>query len=1048
MDNHWKAEFSAGERTLWERLLGKKELEVALAHLENDIPREAFLKKGKSAAFMENCLYNHQRYESPWLQEKCFYPFYEPMIGFAESMLLESCALLWQAFGNMAHIKLMELLFSRLEQVSLRILVSEMGEMKAGGILFGDTPDKEYLYYVNKYLKDGTYRKAILEKYPALQIILCQLITNFVTFIEDFTEHLSEDFELLCDTFWKGERPHKVTMLEPGISDAHYGGRTVIKVIWDDFYTLYYKPRSVKNDVMYQALYQWMASACGVEIKNYELLDRGNHGWCAPINPGACEDESQVQVYFKRLGIELFLSYLFSVKDLHCDNILAWGPYPVFVDMETFPGISSQEAVSSIKDLALAKITGSVMLTGALPVTIWNFDGHGVRMGALGSEGKQKLSMKVPVIINGKTSDMKVVLAHPEFVIRGNLPTLPEKQIHPADYVTDLIWGFNKAYSYTCTHKDLLLEQARAVFVLNSRVLLRNTQQYSMYIQTGSSPFFMTALWRQQLFFTNLYRGTNLPDKWKDAIVSYETVSLWERDIPYFYMNGLRTSLFDSQGNEYENFFSQSPMEAFRNRLESLGEKDCRFQERLIELSMAALPDGRKSFVNTWEKRPWEKADRPKQFFENYGDTSGYGKALNGALSLGQQLLDFAVVDFGGREMIWTALKYFGLDEMDWRLDVQNMYLYDGLAGIGLFLSVLGWLSHRMDVLHSFRCIREQLFNYTEELLRNGCGNAPMGIFNGEASLIYVYLIWYKLFHDPLYLIYGKKHSEVLEKKYKEDKNLDIISGNAGLMIAWLHLYDITGEMKYLHLSVDAGHRLIAFLEETDVGAGFVVAGEKVPLGGISHGSSGFMVAFARLYARSGEPAFAACIQKLLAHEASLFDNSIGNWRDLRTMKETASQSERQGGQSSDAVAWCHGAPGILLARLEVKKNCPDLETKCVERDIRRALEKLSTDIYRSGFCLCHGNLGNSWIAVRGAWAVWESATLWESLESGIEVKEAAELFYNKTFADTINRINTGEFLPQEKYNPGFMTGISGMGYALLRECCGELPDVLAMEIS
>lgn len=1001
MDKFLRETLTGGEYDVWKKILGKETLDYII---ENWNEEGEDIQECEIKALLDFCQSPDWIYEADWLKEQCFFPFYGPLLAYGAD-LMNTDQKNGTLFDESVQDTLMKFLFSRLENVSVRVLIREMRALKEEGKLFGEDTHKEYEHYVNCYLYKGEYRKEILKKYKAMAWMIYHQIKNFQSFIRDFETHLRDDTEELTYIFFQGKTPGQIKELKLGASDAHFGGRTVIRVTWTDGHVLYYKPRSLKNDRMYQDIYMWISGECHMESYAYRILDKGQHGWCEAVLPQDCENKEQVERYFKRLGLQLFICYLFSVKDMHFENILACGEYPVLVDLETFPGRAFSGNDLSMSGQAFTRLADSVLMTGALPVTVWNFDGQGVRLGAVGRQEKQKLPVRIPVIIGGKTSEMDVVLVHPEFEVKGNLPGLGHKTVDPSDYVNQLTEGFSQAYRFALENKPLFLTKGRAAFAINSRVLLRNTQQYHMYTQTAGNGFFMTHLWRQKLLFCNLYNSTRVPEEWKSKVVSYEVRALCQRDIPYFYMNGMRTSLFDSFGNEYENYYESSPMESYRKMVEGLSGRDEMFQERLIRLSLAMTPEdvGKMMNVRTGAGTRHEITNED---------------CLAGAKAIGRDLLDFSISGKDGKEVLWITLKYFGWDEMNWRIDVQSMYLYDGLAGTGLFLSALAWLTEDLEVTRAFLCVRSQLFDYTRSLLENGCPkDAPTGIFAGEGSVIYTYLIWYTLFKDPFYLLFAKKHSQCVEKIYKNDTHMDLLTGNAGLMIAWEYLYDLTKDMHYLHLAQDAGDCLRKHVMVMEQGAGFTAGGEQVPLAGMSHGCSGFILAFAGLYARSHRAEDAWMIRQLLAYEDSLYDPSINNWADLRLApgKNTA---------GIDAVAWCHGAPGIFLARQAMQKYCPDIEPVIVEQDIKRALSKIGMGTYREGFCLCHGNCGNSWI-----------------------VKDSNREFYEIVLGDVLERIRSRKLLPQEKFNPGFMAGISGIGYALLREVCPQLPDVLAVSL-
>jgi lantibiotic modifying enzyme len=73
---------------------------------------------------------------------------------------------------------------------------------------------------------------------------------------------------------------------------------------------------------------------------------------------------------------------------------------------------------------------------------------------------------------------------------------------------------------------------------------------------------------------------------------------------------------------------------------------------------------------------------------------------------------------------------------------------------------------------------------------------------------------------------------------------------------------------------------------------------------------------------RAGRAAF--------AYEDSLFDSERGNWPDLRADGKT-------GDAPRFPVAWCHGAPGIALARLRAVAADPDHAGEPAWRDGARA---------------------------------------------------------------------------------------------------------------
>jgi lantibiotic modifying enzyme len=83
-------------------------------------------------------------------------------------------------------------------------------------------------------------------------------------------------------------------------------------------------------------------------------------------------------------------------------------------------------------------------------------------------------------------------------------------------------------------------------------------------------------------------------------------------------------------------------------------------------------------------------------------------------------------------------------------------------------------------------------------------------------------------------------------------------------------------------------------------------------LPGLSHGASGIAAALAGVGEITGEAAWLAAAAEALAYEDGLFDPVEANWAAAGAPRPFASK-------------WCHGAPGIALARQRVAALSPEL---------------------------------------------------------------------------------------------------------------------------
>ena len=248
----------------------------------------------------------------------------------------------------------------------------------------------------------------------------------------------------------------------------------------------------------------------------------------------------------------------------------------------------------------------------------------------------------------------------------------------------------------------------------------------------------------------------------------------------------------------------------------------------------------------------------------------------------------------------------------------------------------------------------------------------------------------------------------------------DVIGGAAGCALALLTLHATTGSPVALDLARRCGARLVASAVPAGPGVGWVVPGAAAdPLGGMAHGAAGIALALRRLATVTGEVGFATVADAALRYERTLYDPTTGRWADLRS------------GTHTDALgAWCHGAPGIGLARLA--GGWDDDETRA---EIAAAVERTLADGFGFNESLCHGALGNvELVAVAGrafGRADWTAAA--DAAVGGILRRWSS------------HGPTTGVLGGLAA--PGLMTGLAGIGYGLLRAHAPDrVPSVLVLD--
>jgi lantibiotic modifying enzyme len=132
--------------------------------------------------------------------------------------------------------------------------------------------------------------------------------------------------------------------------------------------------------------------------------------------------------------------------------------------------------------------------------------------------------------------------------------------------------------------------------------------------------------------------------------------------------------------------------------------------------------------------------------------------------------------------------------------------------------------------------------------------------------------------------------------------------------------------------------------------------------------------------------------------------------------------------------AWCHGAPGIGLARLS---GLALLDSAGVRRDIEAAVSSVRRQGLADKDGLCCGQAGRIELLLAAARASGDKA-----LEELALRQASAMVRWARAGSYRLSGLQRGGFS-----DPSFFQGLSGIGYQLLRVAFpGRLPSVLVWE--
>lgn len=858
--------------------------------------------------------------------------------------------------------------------IPIRVLIQDIYLQREKGTLQGSDSGEEYRNYQERFLNDRNYIWKLCKRYPEMKRLLFLRIMTVIQQIRRIVYGISGDLEELREKFFPENPFRKIVKIESGLSDAHHGGRTVAKIFLDNQKPLMYKPRNLEKDQCFLKLYGQFCQKAGLTFRSVQILAQKDYSWESYIDQYPCKSAAEVKRYFQRMGILLFLCWLMDMSDMHGENIIAAGEYPIPVDLETLPGNPGYADVvhGSADRMATEELKHSVLSVGILPVITWGSDGKGIILNALNRGEKVKTPFRIPVIKESESSNVHIAYEQREVELSESLPIYQGERADPSIYVEEICQGFEHAYRYFLLEKEQITKKCKRLFFSESRYLIRHTQQYQMYLQTSFYPEYLENSGRRRLFLHILDKNQKDED-----LAKQEREALYQMDVPAFYQKGA--------------------CDRWEEKLNRFGEDDLKRQISLISLSLGLLE--KRKFVR-------RKADISDSICGEMLREERIGKQVR---RIADQVCEMAFTSNNGDIGFYGPL----VEETgNFRIAPSGIDLYEGIGGIALFLAIvmLKYSSERYRRIYQLSV--NKLFHYTEETEGKTRIREPRhtGAFVGEGSVVFTYLLLYELTGEEQFLIEAKRHAEVVADIWETDQSMDYLSGLAGAVTVFSRLFRVSGEKRYLETAVEMGERIWESCDTLEVGAGWRLLEGVMPLVGMAHGNSGLILAFSHLLDLTKDIRYVKRIIELLKYENSLYEN--GNWKDLRHPE----------GLRLCNNAWCHGAVGVLLSRIKLKQ-CGILDfSEWIERDLERCKQIFLEDVEQEELCLCHGLAGNY-------------LTLGRYLQQKADFELEKE--YRNLEERILRRLEQGELSSRERCNPALMTGLSGIGVVLCEMSLG-----------
>ncbi|HGM5579341.1 TPA: type 2 lanthipeptide synthetase LanM [Pseudomonas putida] len=841
----------------------------------------------------------------------------------------------------------------------------------------------------------------LASEYPVLFNLLFETLEDIADYLIVVACHFIADREALRATF--AGSIEKIEAIHLGLGDPHGRQQTVCEVTSAGC-SIIYKPRPNREMGFYNEALSLLQQRTGGDwFYSYspKLLTAKDHCWVEKISHLACESHTQRILFYRRLGAQIALIHALNGIDFHFENIIAHGTSPVMIDLEclfTAPlgTVLNTTPVEATLAKAQQMVRESIFSTGFVP-----YAHHALNdVSGLSAQSQLTITRQTLVPENGfyqlrkSTAHCQAPLQHQPFVTPSDVKP----------YLPALLEGFDFAYDAICSHRDALLEHLeRNAAHLTTRILVKNTQRYMDFIALGLHPRFMQNQLDRELLISTLWPGASENVLQRSAFWA-EVEDLQRLAIPRFELAINSRALGTAVRAEPGPILEQSPLQNCRQKLQSLCPAGKKLQRAVFDKCLNPGSASSCPLNAAHSNHPAAPLDA--------------AQALQAAENTAARIEALMIVG-EDRGIRWLAFKNHTITQKKY-LTVMNNDLYSGIPGIGLFFLGLYRVTTNAHYLQRTDQILDSLARTQDTFAVN---SAPGG-YQGLAG--HIYLLWHRKILAPTER-YDRQLETLIGRLCElptDTLDIDFIAGNSGTLALLSELHTCAPEQR---LATAIGQRVeqIARTLHQDTDGRLQNHDGSVVLTGLSHGLSGAILALCKAHDATRDNRALPLIEGFINAENALKEQ--GYWRDLRECS-----------QSPHASKWCHGDAGILLARQAVlqsfKGHLPQHLADAVNEDIACCLRNLLASGLSDGYTLCHGDFGNlmcleTLYRIRGD----------EDAIDAIRRRRAA------TLSDYL-----GDIPAQSEHYPelGLMTGISGIGYALLKHMDPSLPDVLSLALS
>ncbi|KOU23644.1 hypothetical protein ADK52_17110 [Streptomyces sp. WM6372] len=976
-----------------------------------------------------------------------FLPALRPLIA---SAWAEAGARLDLDDGELAAVRqaFEERLGDRLIRQSARTLVRELHRARTEGLLAGETPRERFADFLARL---GTRRglAELFTRYPVLGRMLGQACGHAASATAELFERFAADRAEIVAGLLHGTDPGALVRVDLGRGDVHQGNRSVALLRFAGGATVVYKPRPLDQHVLLDQAVGWAnAKVAGLGLRTPRSVRGEGYGWLEFIEHGWCASPTELDRFYRRQGALLALLYAVDGVDMHYENVIACGDQPVLVDAETLLHAGLPAAVTCGSDPAADALAASVYRTCLLPSLLIGENGA-MDISALGGgEGGSYPSDGLRWEAAG-TDEMRLLRAPVATEAGQNRPGPQGRTAGHADHRAALLEGFRAGYDAITEHRAELLgtETAEGAgagegdggllarwATSPGRLIARSTRLYTTLLDESTHPDLLRDALTRDTVLAVLWTESE-HDPARQRLIEDEIADLWSGDVPLFFHHPSDTALRTSRGTRLDGVLPAPSLRAARAKIAAMGEVDRHDQEWIISATLAVtganlMVGGPRSTLSG----PAAPVVVPEP-----------SRLLAAACGIADEIAARAV--HGEERVNWLGLEQVSGDH--WAVLPMGGGLAQGYCGVALFLAQLGALTGA----ERYTALARRAVRPLPALLATLAADPGLGAAVGPGALHGIGGIVYTAARLAPLLGEGEGQGKgqglgdclpdalaALERAALADTGegtegpADLADGLAGALAA-----AVAAQRTYGSVARGVARRLAdRLLVRAEKG----LAGQRPAAPGFAHGDAGIgwaLLRYAAALEEAGEPGAAyartgAALLRPALDEALLRPEDLGWHTGLAGTALAAADVLGTGALGSGALGTGALGSGALGTGALGSDALGAAGRPVPAAELDRCAALLGAPSASPDLSLHRGALGSLELLGVLAGQGHDGARAALGHRAG-EILGRLE--------DHGRRCGTPDHVP----SPGFLTGLSGIGYALLRLGFPErVPSVLLLE--